>query len=159
MSFEDAAFARNSAPVGTLANLPADQALAVLALRQWQGTPEDQEIWQNAVTRRGGADCATRMMRQFDQLLAILSSHGRRSLMRHACDCPCLGSDEAIFANFIATAATGEREDAMLMAMLLIRPDVAPMAVSLAQTVGLEIRRMAMQSFRQTHSPASSTRH
>ncbi len=62
--------------------------------------------------------------------------------MCHSVQCACLGADESCFANFIATAATGEREDAMLIATLLVRPDVAPIVTSLAADFGLALIRM-----------------
>ena len=66
--------------------------------------------------------------------------------MRHAADCACLGADEACFANFIATATTGEREDALLMAMLLVRPDVAPQLCAVAMNLGLALKQMLLRS-------------
>ena len=44
--------------------------------------------------------------------------------MRHSIECRCLGGDEACFANLVATAAEGEREDALLMATLMVEPSV-----------------------------------
>ena len=81
--------------------------------------------------------------------------------MRHGTACPCVGSDEAVFARFVMTAATGEREDAMLVATLLVRADVAPVATAAAQSIGLTLLRGA-QSCRAeapTGAPASATRH
>lgn len=62
--------------------------------------------------------------------------------MRHSVQCKCLGADESCFANFIATAATGDRDDAMLIATLLVRPDVAPLITALATDFGLALVRM-----------------
>ncbi len=77
--------------------------------------------------------------------------------MRHSVQCKCLGADEACFANFIATAATGEREDAMLIATLLVRPDVAPLIVSLAADVGLAFMRMCLSAPREMAAPSHET--
>lgn len=62
--------------------------------------------------------------------------------MRHSVHCKCLGADESCFANFIVTAATGERDDAMLIATLLVRADVAPLITALATDFGLALMRM-----------------
>ena len=62
--------------------------------------------------------------------------------MRHAVECKCLGADEACFANFVALAATGAQEDAMLIATLLVRADVAPQITSLATNFGLGLQQM-----------------
>lgn len=82
--------------------------------------------------------------------------------MRHALHCKCLGADEACFANFIATAATGEREDAMLIATLIVRADVAPLIASLAAEVGLAFRQMQLAAPRHIArmvEPAQRTLH
>lgn len=65
--------------------------------------------------------------------------------MRHHVNCKCLGADESCFANFIGYATDGEREDALLMAMTIVRPDIAPMAVEYAQRFGLALRQMTMK--------------
>ena len=57
-----------------------------------------------------------------------------------------MGSDEACFANFIATAVDGEREDTLLIATLLVRPDIAPIIASLATQFGLALKRMQMKA-------------
>ena len=66
--------------------------------------------------------------------------------MLHAITCKCIGSDEACFASFIATAATGEREDAMLISTLLVRADIGPIITSLAADFGLALVRMNLSS-------------
>ena len=66
--------------------------------------------------------------------------------MLHAITCKCIGSDESCFANFIATAATGEHEDAMLIATLLVRADFAPIITSLATDFGLALMLMNLSS-------------
>jgi hypothetical protein len=62
--------------------------------------------------------------------------------MRHSVQCKCLGADEACFANCIAAAATGDREEALMPSTRLVRPDVAPLIASLAADVGLALKRM-----------------
>ena len=59
--------------------------------------------------------------------------------MRHHPKCPCLGADEACFANLVAEAVWGVREDAMLFAMLIVRADCAPGLVALAEQFGLAL--------------------
>ena len=66
--------------------------------------------------------------------------------MLHAITCKCIGSDESCFANFIVTAATGEREDAMLISTLLVRADIGPIITSLAADFGLALVRMNLSS-------------
>jgi hypothetical protein len=64
--------------------------------------------------------------------------------MRHGPDCRCVGGDEAAFAHLVAAAAADEREDAALMASLLVRPGIALEAVALAGQFGLGLRRMQL---------------
>jgi hypothetical protein len=59
--------------------------------------------------------------------------------MRHGCACPCLGADEAAFARLVQTATEGEREDALMLACCMVRPDLAPGLVHLAQAAGLAL--------------------
>ena len=54
---------------------------------------------------------------------------------------PCAGSDECIFARFVALAAEGAREEAVLMAALIVRADVALALAALAEEVGLGLMR------------------
>ena len=66
--------------------------------------------------------------------------------MRHDVSCKCLGADESCFANFIGYASEGEREDALLIAMNIVRPDIAPAVVGVAQDFGLALRWMAIRA-------------
>ena len=54
----------------------------------------------------------------------------------------CGSRSYSCFANFIACTATGDREDAMLIATLLVRPDVAPLITALATDFGHALMRM-----------------
>ena len=72
-----------------------------------------------------------------------------------------VSSDESCFAKFIATAVDGERDDAPLIATLLVRPDVAPLIASLATNFGLALKRMHLVSPRElaTFSSSAKTLH
>lgn len=94
-----------------------------------------------AVAGRIGRERAQRFISLFGDLMTLMAEHARRPMLRHRPACSCVGADEAVFANFVVAATHGPREDAMLIATLLLRPDVAPLAVSLAQTLGLELTR------------------
>ncbi|MFK7939360.1 MAG: hypothetical protein AB8B82_08280 [Roseovarius sp.] len=138
------------APVGYVSELDATRAAAVLYLRLWRegdaGRSQINHDWTLAL----GADAGQRAQDSFDALCDICQTHARRPLMRHAVMCNCLGADEACFANFIATAAEGAREDAMLMATLLVRPDMAPLVTELAARFGLMLKRMRLAQCRAT---------
>ena len=133
---------RGGAPVGRLADLPPIEAGAVMYLRMWS---------DGAVGRAGAAqDFAVTLGEDFGQaamlalgrLCSLCTHHGRRPLVRHSLDCACLGADESCFAQMIAAASEGAREDAMMLAALIVRPDFAPALASLSEEFGLALRRM-----------------
>lgn len=131
---------RGGAPVGLLEDLGPVEAGTVLYLRLWSdGT---------AARRRPGATDAQLLPEDaaacFEDLCRLCLRYGRRPLMRHHIDCGCVGADESCFANFVACATEGDREDAMLLASLLVRPDMAPSLCALAQTFGLALRRLSL---------------
>ncbi|MFT6023806.1 MAG: hypothetical protein ACI9PY_001925 [Ascidiaceihabitans sp.] len=142
----DAQVNRGAAPVGFVTELDGIQAASVIYLRLWFNGPEGQNnVWDDFVASLGVTP-GKRALQSFEDLCRMCAQHGRRPLMRHCVDCKCLGSDEACFANFIATAATGEREDALMIATLLVRSDVAPLITALATDFGLALMRMNLRA-------------
>lgn len=130
-------------PVGHIAELGALEAAAVRFLRRWCDTPcAQQEVW-NELAGRLGPKAGREALKALEALCALCMRHGRRTFMRHRPNCTCLAADEACFANLVAHATEGEREDALLIATLLVRPDVSPQLAALAQTFGLALKRMA----------------
>jgi hypothetical protein len=133
---------RGGAPVGFITELESIEAASIIYLRMWCNGPESQaDVWNDFETSLGTAHGKT-ALQSFEDLCRLCAKHGRRPLMRHSINCKCIGSDESCFANFIAAAATGEREDAMLIATLLVRPDVAPLITALAANFGHALMRM-----------------
>ncbi len=134
--------ARGGAAVGMLSDLDGVEAASVIYLRLWSDGPDGQAMLWSDLSRSLGLDRGRHTLQAFEQLCVLCARHGRRPLMRHAVECKCLGADEACFANFIACAATGAQEDAMLIATLLVRADVAPQITALATSFGLGLQRM-----------------
>lgn len=137
---------RGGAPVGLIADLPAIEAASVVYLRLWCDGPAGRANMRGDFLNVLGAEPGEMAMHCFEQLFALCARHGRRPLMRHSVRCQCLGADESCFAHFIAAAADGAREDAMLMATLLVRPDMAPAVTSLAAEFGMALRRMGLRA-------------
>jgi len=137
---------RGAAPVGYLAELDGIEAASVIYLRLWSDGPEAREKVLNDFSMGLGGDQARNAIKSFHQLCSLCGTHGRRPLMRHSVECKCLGADESCFANFIATAAEGDREDAMLFATLLVRVDMAPLITACAVDVGLALKRMHLSA-------------
>lgn len=158
MQFE---YTRGSTPVGVLDDLDGVEAATVRYLRLWRDGPREKaQVW-NEFAKGLGPEEGQRALQSFDELCNLCARHGRRPLVCHAVDCACLGSDESCFANFIATASEGAREDAMLIATLLVRADIAPLVAALASDVGLALKRMHLCRARLETSrrPASATLH
>jgi hypothetical protein len=133
-------------PVGFLAELDGIRVASIIYLRMWHNGPDSQaDVWTD-VSSSLGADHGRKALKAFEKLCSLCSQHRRRPLLLHATNCKCIGSDESCFANFIATAATGEHEDAMLIATLLVRADFAPIITSLATDFGLALMLMNLSS-------------
>ena len=114
-----------AAPVATLDALPAGEARLVMAMRRLGDGEAPLAVWE----------------RRLVEFLGLVATTARRPVLTHSTGCGCVGADEAVLAHLVATAATGDREDAMLIAVLLVRADAAPLVVSLAETLGLMLRR------------------
>ena len=133
---------RGAAPVAHVADLPDEEAWVVAAIRLWsEEEGAGNAALAEAVAGRIGRERGRRVVSLFGDLMMLMVEHARRPILRHQPACSCVGADEAVFANFVAAATHGPREDAMLIATLLLRSDVAPLAVSLAQRLGLELTR------------------
>ncbi len=126
-------------PVGHLDALPALEGLAVRALRRW--CDGGAEALAQDLGGALGEDRGTPAALAFDALCRHCLSACRRPLLRHGGGCPCLGADEAAFAQLVQVATEGEREDALMLAVCMVRPDHAPALVHLAQMAGLALRR------------------
>ena len=126
------------APVARLDGLPPLERRVIRCLRLWSAGPDGQQAVGWEVDRDGGGE---RLARSFGELLRLTAGHARRPLLGHALDCPCAGSDECIFARFVALAAEGAREEAVLMAALIVRADVALCLAAAAEQVGLGMMR------------------
>ncbi|MEL7256730.1 MAG: hypothetical protein AAFN80_02665 [Pseudomonadota bacterium] len=137
---------RGGAAVGFLSDIDPVEASAVVYMRMWFDGPTQQcQVW-NDFAKTLGPDHARNALRSFEHLWKLCSLHGRRPLMRHSVSCKCLGGDEACFASIVGYAAEGNREDAFLMAANLVRPDIAPAVVALAEEFGHALQRMMTQT-------------
>ncbi len=133
---------RGGAPVGQLRDLDPIEAASVLYLRLWcEGETGRARLHQDFVTTLGPSQ-GEAAVGAFEDLCGLCTQCGRRPLMRHSMSCACLGADESCFANLIALAGEGEREDAALLASLIVRPGYALPVADLAASVALAFRQM-----------------
>ena len=151
---------RGGAPVGYLSELDAVEATAVLCLRSWSNNSEVRSQVLGEISNALGPTEGTRILQAFDDICSLCARYGRRPLMRHTPQCKCLGADEACFANFIGAASDGDQEDAMLIASMIVRADMAPSLAGLAETFGLALKRMALCArSRETGQPQTKMLH
>ena len=130
-----------AAPVARFADLTPLERRTVRCLRLWCSGPEGRGVARRELAPRHGEAAADRLVADMDALLLAMASGARRPLLGHAPDCPCAGGDECVFARFVALAAEGAREEAVLIATLIVRADLALCLVGLAEAVGLGLMR------------------
>jgi hypothetical protein len=135
---------RGAASVGFIADLEGVEAASVIYFRLWSACRHGRAQVQSDFVETLGPRAGERAFQSFDQICTLCSSYARRPLMHHSVKCSCLGADEACFANFIATAAEGGREDTMLIATLLVRADVVPLIASCAFDFAIALKRMRL---------------
>lgn len=139
----NARHAPGAAPVARVADLAPLERRVVLYARLWtDGRSGQAEVWRDLLETHGPAGAAS-VAGQLDALLREVLAFARRPMQRHAPACPCAGGDECVLARFVALAAEGAREDAILMASLMVRADMSMMLASIAEELGLSLMRGA----------------
>lgn len=145
-------------PVAETAELAGLSGMVVSCLRHWN---------------QGGAEAALAMLyarmadgqalltfEALQDVTVVLAAHTRRPLRCHAPHCACVGMDEAVFARFVEEAALGEREDALMLASLLVEARAILPLTDAAGRLGLSLHRAALCArARDLSEPASQTRH
>ena len=139
---------RGGTAVGMINDYDGIEAAAVIYLRMWFDGPQERRNMHEDLRQSLGAAKAGKAFQALGDLFSLCATHGRRPLMRHSSTCKCVGADEACFARFICAAAEGEREDAMLIATLIVRPDVAPIITALATDFGLALKQMNLAALK-----------
>lgn len=139
---------RGAAPVGKVADLGPLEAAAVSCLRLWCDSPEGRRKVRDDLSQILGPMAGDAVLHAIEEFCSLCALHGRRALARHDPACQCLGADEACLAHLVALATEGEREDALLIATLLVRPDVSLHLVAAAQALGLALLRGSLKATR-----------
>lgn len=148
-----AAVPRGAAPVGQLSELDAFECAAVLYLRLWCDGIAAQEQVSADFARVLGCPRGRNAARSLGHLCQLCARYGRRPMIHHQVGCACLGGDESCFAQLVAAAADGQRDDAMMMAALIVRADVASSLVAFAESYGLALRSLTRASLAEIPSP------
>lgn len=127
---------RGGAAVGMLEDMPPLERGVVQLLRQWCDGEAARIAVAEDFTAIFGAEQAAIEVNNLAHLITLMVQMGRRPLMRHQTNCSCLGGDESAFAQMVAAATAGDREDAMAFALTMLPPDIAFEAVQVAEHVG-----------------------
>ncbi|MEM7439967.1 MAG: hypothetical protein AAF393_10230 [Pseudomonadota bacterium] len=125
---------RGGTPVGYLHEFAAPEAQAICMLRHW--CIDGEAGLHNYLSEMTPSKQTQTTVDVMSQIGSVLSQYGRRPLLRHDTKCQCVGGDEACFATMISAAADGAREDAVMLACLMVRADMTPVLVSLAARLG-----------------------
>ncbi|MCB1336961.1 MAG: hypothetical protein KDK10_05735 [Maritimibacter sp.] len=132
---------RGAMPVGHIDDFSPLEAAAVVCLRLCgaaAGCPHRRQF-EADLGRHGGFAALAAAGRLSD----LCEVYGRRALMRHHVSCRHVGADEACLARLVDAAARGERDDAMLIATLIVRADVAAGLVCEAEQAAAALARIA----------------
>ena len=135
---------RGGAPVGQLAHYPVIEAVSVIYFRHWCESAGQENMLLTEFESGLGARRGRRACKQFQSLCDMCLRHARRPFVRHSVGCKCVGADEACFANLVAAAAEADTEDAMMIATLMVKAQVAPLVTGLAVDVGLALKQMQL---------------
>ena len=126
-------------PVGQIDELPQLEATLICCLRLFYESDEARDALKRSLLAHLGEGPGTAMFARFAEFCEMTRRFSRRPLKRRHAGCCAAGADECAFAAMVAAAAAGDREDAMLIAVCLVRPDVSPPLVALAEQVGLSL--------------------
>lgn len=157
--FDTTSAGRGAAAVGLVGGLPPVEMATVMFLRLWSDGDEGRADAWNAAALTMGAACGRRWLGAFEEMVGLMAGFARRPLVRHSPGCPCLGADESAVATLVAAAAEGAREDALMLAMVLVRADMGPALAGAAETVGLGLRRMNLSTPSAGRAARAPTRH
>jgi len=133
-----------AAPVGRLSDLAPLERRIVRSLRLLGHGEVGRMAFRMDLAAGLGADAAEAVGGRLEELLVTLLRHARRPVACHDIACPCVGGDEYALARFVALAAEGDREDAVLLAAMLVRSDIVLCLAPLAEEVGLRVGRIPL---------------
>jgi len=132
---------RGGVPVAAIDSLTETERVVVQALRHWAGGPAGAACIADLLREHMPPGAAADCQRALGGMFATIGRYGRRKLVRHQPRCPCVGADEAALAHFVTVAATGEREDAMLIGSLLVEGAMLLSFTEAARQAGLQLQR------------------
>jgi len=147
-----------TAPVDHISEMTGLSGMVIACLRHWNSGGAAAALW--LLRDRLGERQAGASFKALQDLADTLGTCMRRPLRCHAPHCHCVGSDEAAFARFVEEAALGVREDALMLASLLVDARGILPLTDAAGRLGLHLHRAALcEAMQRMPDPASPTRH
>lgn len=148
---------RGGVSVGVLRNVDIWEADLIINLRLWCSGLSGRAKLYETFTTRLTSNNAVQELESFERLLMSLSVYAHRPLVYHDVECGCIGADEQIFVHLVATASSGDLQEASLIATLLVGAAKAEHMAILAAQVGQSTKRMAVgRSHLMTNDVANS---
>lgn len=130
-----------TAPTTRLSELTPLNARFVHYLRLWEEGETGVSRIGEELTGHLGPAKGERVAEIWCALCDLLAQYGHRPLEIMPAGSTGITGDEAGFAQLVALAAETRREDAMFAALMMVRPDITPIVISLATQAGLSIRQ------------------
>jgi hypothetical protein len=145
-------------PAGHISEVTPVSGMVIACLRQWNTGGAAGAF--GLLRERLGERQATASFCALQDLADTLDACMRRPLRCHAPHCACVGADEAAFARFVEEAAFGAREDALMLASLLVDArGMLPLADAARRFCLVLHRAELCAAASRIPDPASQTRH
>ena len=133
------------AAVGKMEYLSLEEYTIISFLRRYcDGEISRQTLKKELIVNLGYSE-GEKMFDSLNNLFKSIFNNGRRALIRHKIECDCVGADESCFAQLILRAANNYKEEAVLISLLLMPPDLSAETVSLASEIGTSIKKLINQ--------------
>ncbi|MDJ0993714.1 MAG: hypothetical protein QNI90_09075 [Dinoroseobacter sp.] len=155
MSLERSSLNRQSLVL--IDSLTEDQQTAVRIVRLWHGGTDGKETVWTIFCRHLGMERARVALRALERGLRLIARNGtQKKLQLHPIGSELATPDERLLAELLDQTLCPDREEALLSAMLLVRPDLASHLLTHVTQLSLHLRCIALHT--DTHSDGSSPR-
>ena len=133
MNWEKKTQIKGGSPVAIMSDLSWEEHLAIYYFRCcFVGSEALLEIHEEFRFYLG-TETANKTIGALQFLFAKLQNGGRRRLVSHDLNCKCVGADENCFAQLVTRSTYTDKNDAILIGILLTDADLAPELVYAAE--------------------------
>ena len=124
---------KGGSPVAVLSDLSWEEHLVIYYFRCcFDGSEALLEVHEEFRFYLG-IEIANKTIRALQFLFSKLQNNGRRRLVRHDLNCKCVGADENCFAQLVTRSTYTDKNDAILIGILLTDANLAPELVYAAE--------------------------